>query len=200
MTHDLSLHQISVSEMDNNCYLIVAGQQALLIDAAADAPAIADMAQAAGATITAVLTTHRHADHYQALVEVLKETGAQHYATFLDSPALPAAVDIELHHGDSIEFAGYSFPIAVLRGHTPGGAALAAEIDGTTHLFVGDSLFPGGLGKTSSENDFVRLFKDVSKRIFDVYSDDSIVHPGHGKDTTIGAERPHLAQWWERRW
>lgn len=200
MTDKLTLHQISVSDMDNNCYLLVAGDEALLIDAADDAPALLSLAEKAGTRITAVLTTHRHPDHHRALVEVLRETGATHYATFLDSPALPADVDVELHDGDVLPFAGHELPVAVLRGHTPGGAALAAEIDGRTHLFVGDSLFPGGLGKTTSEGDFVRLFKDVTQRIFDTYDDTAVVHPGHGEGTTLGAERPRLDDWWERRW
>lgn len=200
MTNTLELHRISVSEMDNNCFLLVAGDEALLIDAADDAPAILALAEQAGAKITAVLTTHRHPDHHRALVEVLEKTGATHYASFLDAPALPADVDVELNQGDVIDFAGHDLPVAVLRGHTPGGVALTAEIDGQTHLFVGDSLFPGGLGKTTSESDFVRLFKDVTERLFNVHGDDAIVHPGHGDDTTLGAERPQLDVWWERRW
>ncbi|GAB3690734.1 MBL fold metallo-hydrolase [Corynebacterium nasicanis] len=200
MTDNLTLHQISVSEMDNNCYLLVSGDEALLIDAADDAPVLLNLAQEAGARITAVLTTHRHPDHHRALVEVLDKTGATHYSSFLDSPALPAEVDVELNNGDTLPFAGHDFPVAILRGHTPGGVALTAEIDGETHLFVGDSLFPGGLGKTTSESDFVRLFKDVTERIFDKYDDATHVHPGHGEGTTLGAERPHLDDWWERRW
>ncbi len=200
MTNNLQLHHISVSEMDNNCYLLAAGGKGLLIDAADDAPAIMKMAEDAGVEITAVLTTHRHSDHVRALEEILTATGATHYAPFLEVPALPAKVDVELNHGDSIEFEGYKFPIHILRGHTPGGAALVAEIDGRTNLFVGDSLFPGGLGKTSSEGDFVRLFNDVKQRLFDTYSDDSIVWPGHGRQTTLGDERPQLELWWERRW
>ncbi|HJD79118.1 MAG TPA: MBL fold metallo-hydrolase [Corynebacterium pollutisoli] len=200
MTDNLTLHQISVSEMDNNCYLLVSGDEGLLIDAADDARALLSLAEAAGARITAVLTTHRHPDHHRALVAVLEETGATHYAPFLDAPALPADVDVELNDGDTLPFAGHEFPVAILRGHTPGGAALAAEIDGQTHLFVGDSLFPGGLGKTTSESDFVRLFKDVTERIFEKFDDAAIVHPGHGEGTTLGAERPHLDDWWERRW
>ncbi|MGC2864849.1 MBL fold metallo-hydrolase [Corynebacterium glutamicum] len=200
MTNELTLHHISVSQMDNNCYLLAANGNGLLIDAADDASALLKLAEDAGVTITKVLTTHRHADHVRALPEVLQKTGATHYAPFLEVPALPSAVDVELHHGDSIEFEGHVFPISILRGHTPGGAVLTAEIDGKTHLFVGDSLFPGGLGKTSSEGDFVRLFNDVKERIFDTYDDDSIVWPGHGKETTLGAERPQLEIWWERRW
>ena len=87
-----------------------------------------------------------------------------------------------------------------MRGHTPGGAALVTNIDGVINLFVGDSLFPGGLGKTTSEGDFVRLYKDVTARIFDEFPYNTIVRPGHGKSTTLGEERPKLEDWWERRW
>ncbi|MDO5031801.1 MBL fold metallo-hydrolase [Corynebacterium sp.] len=200
MNNALSLHSISVSEMDNNCYLICAGDEALLVDAADDAPALLSLAKDNGVRISAVLTTHRHWDHSRALNDVLQATGATHYASFLDAPALPAEVDVELNNGDVLPFADHELPVMVLRGHTPGGAAIAAEIAGTTNLFVGDSLFPGGVGKTTSEGDFVRLFKDVSERIFEVYGDEAIVRPGHGKPTTLGAERPHLDEWWERRW
>lgn len=200
MENALTLHQISVSGMDNNCYLLACKGQGLLIDAADNAPALLSMADEAGVTITDVLTTHRHHDHVRALPDVLEETGATHWAPYLESPALPAPVDRELKDGDYIEFAGLRLQVAILRGHTPGGACTAATIDGTTHLFVGDSLFPGGLGKTSSEGDFVRLFNDVKENIFDRFDDDTVIHPGHGASTTVGAERPHLDEWWERRW
>ncbi|MCZ9309153.1 MBL fold metallo-hydrolase [Corynebacterium uberis] len=196
----LTLDHLSVSAMDNNCYLLCTQGEGLLIDAAADAPALLELAARNEVTITKVVTTHRHTDHTGALAEVLEATGATHYAPFLDAPALPAPVDVELNHGDTIEFGGVELPIIILRGHTPGGAAIVAELDGTPQLFVGDSLFPGGLGKTTSEGDFVRLFNDVKERIFDVYPDSSVVWPGHGAPTTLGAERPHLDVWWQRRW
>lgn len=200
MDTSLRLEHISVSEHDNNCYLLCAGSSGLLIDAADDAPALLALADAAGVTIEAVLTTHRHFDHVRALEEVLAATGATHYASYLDAPALPAPADVELHHGDILSFAGIEFPIVILRGHTPGGAALIANIDGQTHAFVGDSLFPGGVGKTHSESDFVRLFTDVKERLFETLPPETIVHPGHGAGTTLAAEAPHLDEWWERRW
>lgn len=200
MENALTLHHISVSDMDNNCYLLGCKGQGLLIDAADNAPALLSLASEAGVTITDVLTTHRHHDHVRALPEVLEATGATHWAAFLEAPALPAPVDRELKAGDYIEFAGLRLPVAILRGHTPGGVATAAVIDGVTHLFVGDSLFPGGLGKTASEGEFVRLFTDVKENIFDQFDDDAVIHPGHGASTTVGAERPHLGEWWERRW
>lgn len=200
MTNEIALHRLSVSEMDNNCYLLAAAGEGLLVDAADDAPAILRLAEEAGVPITKVLSTHRHWDHVRALPEVLHATGATHYASFLDSPAMPAPVDVELRDGDTIELGGHELGVIILRGHTPGGAALAATIDGTANLFVGDSLFPGGLGKTTSEGDFVRLYKDVNERIFDVYPDEAMIWPGHGEPTTLGKERPKLDEWWERRW
>lgn len=197
---ELKMNHIQVSEMDNNVYLLHDDTEGLLIDAADDADAILAMAEHAGVKITHVLTTHRHWDHVRALEEVLERTGATHLASFLDSPALPAKVDVELDHGDIIDFAGHELPVFVLRGHTPGGAGVAVRIDGVANLFVGDSLFPGGLGKTQSEGDFARLFKDVKDRVFDVYPDESVVRPGHGNSTTLGKERPQLDEWWERRW
>lgn len=199
-SNQFTLHQVSVSEMDNNCYLICSGSQGLLIDAADDAPAILELAESNGVAITDVLTTHRHFDHVRALCQVLDATGATHWAPYLDAPALPAPADHELRDGDYIEFAGERLPVAILRGHTPGGACTVAEIDGVPNAFVGDSLFPGGVGKTSSEQDFIRLFTDVKKYLFDRLPDETIVRPGHGKPTTLGEERPHLDEWWERRW
>ncbi|MFV8381022.1 MBL fold metallo-hydrolase [Corynebacterium hindlerae] len=196
----LILDRISVSDFDNNCYLLVDGTNAMLIDAADDAPALLALADKHGARITHVVTTHRHADHVRALPAVLEATGATHITSFLDAPALPAPADIELNHGDTFSFAGHDFTAIILRGHTPGGLAFAATIDGATHLFVGDSLFPGGVGKTNNENEFQRLFTDVTTRLFDAFPDDAIVHPGHGSDTTIGAERPHLTEWAQRGW
>lgn len=196
----MRLLQCAVSDFDNNCYLLVSGSEALLIDAADDAPTLLKLAEDHGARITHVVTTHRHADHVRALSDVLSATGATHISSFLDSPALPAPVDLELDHGDTFTFAGHEFTAIILRGHTPGGLAFAATIDGETHLFVGDSLFPGGVGKTNNENEFRRLFTDVTERIFDVFPDDTIVHPGHGAATTLGAERPHLPEWAERGW
>lgn len=196
----MQLHQISVSSMDNNCYLLASQGQGLLIDAAAEPQALFTLAADAGVRITDVLTTHRHHDHVRALEEVLQETGATHWASHLDAPALPAPVDHELNDGDYVEFAGERLDVAILRGHTPGGVALAVELDGTIHLFVGDSVFPGGLGKTASEGDFVRLFGDVKEKIFDRFDDDTVLHPGHGASTTVGAERGSLEEWWQRRW
>lgn len=84
--------------------------------------------------------------------------------------------------------------------HTPGGIALALANAGQTHLLVGDPLFPGGVGRTTSPPDFSQLMNDVEQRLFAAYPDGAVVHPGHGLPTTLGTERPHLGEWRARGW
>lgn len=112
----MDLKRISVSDMDNNCYLLFCKGEGLLIDAADDAPRLLGLAAECGVRITKVVTTHAHWDHVRALGEVLAATGAVHYASALDAPELPCGVDVELVDGDVIEFCGVELPVVVLRG------------------------------------------------------------------------------------
>ncbi len=207
---DITIRRISVSEMDNNVYLLTArtsGAQ-LLIDAADDLPAIerllADAAAdtAAAPTLELIATTHQHWDHVRALPALVAATGARTAAGVEDAPDLPVDVDVLLSHGDVENFDGFDVTAVHLRGHTPGSVALVyKDPEGPAHIFSGDSLFPGGVGNTEQDPArFEQLITDVSERLFDVYPDDTVVHPGHGKPTTLGAERPHLAEWRARGW
>ncbi len=207
---DITIRRISVSEMDNNVYLLTArtsGAQ-LLIDAADDLPAIerllADTAAdtAAAPTLELIATTHQHWDHVRALPALVAATGARTAAGVEDAPELPVDVDVLLSHGDVENFDGFDVTAVHLRGHTPGSVALVyKDPEGPAHIFSGDSLFPGGVGNTEQDPArFEQLITDVSERLFDVYPDDTVVHPGHGKPTTLGAERPHLAEWRARGW
>jgi len=207
---DITVRRISVSEMDNNVYLLTAKESGaqLLIDAADDLPAIqallADAAADTAATprLELIATTHQHWDHVRALPELVKATGARTAAGADDAPELPVPVDVLLDHGDVGNFDGFDMRAVHLRGHTPGSVALVYEDPkGPAHIFSGDSLFPGGVGNTQKDPArFNQLITDVSERLFDVYPDDTVVHPGHGKPTTLGAERPHLAEWRARGW
>jgi glyoxylase-like metal-dependent hydrolase (beta-lactamase superfamily II) len=87
-------------------------------------------------------------------------------------------------------------------GHTPGSITLAyRDPAGTAHLFTGDSLFPGGVGNTRGDKkNFASLIDDVEHKLFGRFGDDTWFYPGHGKDSTLGAERPHLAEWRSRGW
>ncbi|HVD63189.1 MAG TPA: MBL fold metallo-hydrolase [Lapillicoccus sp.] len=203
----LTLRKCSVSSLDNNAYLLTCrgtGAQ-LLVDAADDATRLLDLVEEGGGGLDVVVTTHQHWDHVRALEEVVAETGARTAAGADDADHLPVPVDDRLAHGDMVRFGDVTLDVVALRGHTPGSVALAyrdpEDEQGRTHLFTGDSLFPGGLGNTKNPGQsFDSLFRDVTERVFDVYDDDTWVYPGHGKDTTLGAERPHLDEWRARGW
>ena len=209
----VTVRRVAVSSMDNNVYLItsrVTGRQ-VLIDAAAEPDEISAMIADAVddgsvSRVDLIITTHSHGDHLGALAEMVRRTGARTASGREDADAITrqtgVVIDQFLDHGDTIGVDGIELTVIGLRGHTPGSVALVyAEPGQPVHLFSGDSLFPGGVGNTN--HDLVRfssLFADVTARIFDVYGDDTVVHPGHGKSTTLGTERSHLAEWAKRGW
>ncbi|MCT1866115.1 MBL fold metallo-hydrolase [Dermabacter sp. p3-SID358] len=202
----LVIRKASVGPLDNNAYLLtcrVSGAQ-LLIDAAADAPRLMRLIREGSPTsrLDSILTTHSHHDHVGALGQVRAATQAKTFAGAEDAPEIPTPTDTALSHGDTIRVGVNYLEIVGLRGHTPGSIAVIywGQADGT-HVFTGDSLFPGGVGATQGDSDrFTSLIDDVEHRLFDVLPDETWVYPGHGEDTTIGAERPHLDEWRERGW
>jgi len=198
-----SIVKVSVGPMDNNAYLVTCSQtgETLLIDAANDAAILLELIDRFAPTLSLVVTSHQHQDHWLALSDVASSTDVPTAAHELDADALPVKPDRILGNGDTIKVGELSFDVIHLQGHTPGSVALALDgADDVTHLFTGDCLFPGGIGKTWQEGDFEKLLGDVTSRVFDVYADSTVVYPGHGDDTTLGTERPHLAEWKERGW
>ena len=198
---DLTITKLSVGPMDNNAYLLrcKATGDAVLIDAANDAERILDVLGPIG--LTAIITTHSHRDHWQALSEVARRTGPKVIAGAADADGLPVPVDVRLENGDTVQVGTCQLDVIALRGHTPGSVALLyTDPQGVAHLFTGDSLFPGGAGKTSTAQNFSSLMNDLEDRVFGVLPDDTWVYPGHGDDTTLGAERPKLAEWRRRGW
>ncbi|RJO69950.1 MBL fold metallo-hydrolase [Nocardia panacis] len=196
--------KLSVGPMDNNCYLIqdTASGAALLIDAANEAERLAELlAQEAPGQVRLIVTTHQHGDHWAALRETAAVTAAPTAAHPLDADPLPVRPDRLLDEGDVLEIGDLRFEVIHLSGHTPGSVALAlTDGAGRVHLFTGDSLFPGGVGRTLNPEDFASLLGDVTAKLFDRYPDDTAVYPGHGDDTTLGVDRPHLDEWRERGW
>lgn len=199
---DAQIVKLSVGPMDNNVYLITCEHtgKSLLIDAANEAPKILELLNSQAPHLELIVTTHQHADHWQGLKEVTEATKATTAAHPLDADALPVLPSRKIEHGDTLAIGNLEFEVIHLRGHTPGSVALATTLDNTVHLFTGDSLFPGGVGKTPSAEAFDSLFRDVSERLFDRFADSAVVYPGHGRDTTLGAERPHLPEWRARGW
>ncbi len=202
---DITITKLSVGPMDNNAYLLVCKHtgEGVLIDAANDADRILTLVTAGRAPVPvrSIITTHRHWDHHVALPDVARATGAQTAAGRDDADGLPVAVDRSLDDGDTVPLGDCTLEIIALRGHTPGSVAvLYRDPQGHGHLFTGDSLFPGGPGKTNSPEDFGSLMDDLEARVFGVLPDDTWVYPGHGDDTTLGRERASLPQWRARGW
>lgn len=198
----LVITKVSVGSMDNNVYLLrckATGEQ-VLIDAAADSETILALIGDAG--LARVVTTHRHGDHWQALGQVVAATGARTVAHPDDASSLPVAIDELVDDGDHVPVGEARLEVVHLVGHTPGSIALRYDDpDGYPHVFSGDSLFPGGVGNTrGSKENFERLLGDVERKLFDRLPDETWVYPGHGNDTTLGAERPALPEWRSRGW
>ncbi|SSC25428.1 Metallo-beta-lactamase [Klenkia terrae] len=198
----LTVTKLAVSEMANNAYLLTctATGDGVLVDAAAEPDALRDLV--GDTRLTAVVTTHGHWDHHRALPEVVAASGAATMAHPADAADLPVPVSHPVDHGDTVAVGDQVLDVVHLRGHTPGSIALVWRGgEAGTHVFTGDSLFPGGVGNTQKDPArFAQLLDDVEARLFGTLPDETWVYPGHGKDTTIGAERPHLPEWRERGW
>lgn len=200
-----SIIKMSVGPMDNNAYLVTcaATGESLLIDAANDPELMVCLVGEYAPKLAMIVTTHQHFDHWQALAAVAEATGAPTAAHELDAEPLPVPPERLLAGGDVLTLGRLTFDVIHLRGHTPGSVALALRPDGqrsAVHLFTGDCLFPGGPGRTTTPEEFDSLMTGLEKEVFGVYGDDTVVYPGHGDDTTLGEERPRLAEWRERGW
>lgn len=216
---EVVLRKLAVGLMANNAYLLTcrgSGAQ-LLVDAADEPARLAGLLHevSAGSRLDAVVTTHQHADHHRALASVVALTGAPVAAGDADADAITAATGVpvqrRLRHGDTLTVGHLVLEVVALRGHTPGSVALAyrepehvqaqGAVAGRVHLLTGDALFPGGVGATGGDAArFAALLHDVVDRVFDRFGDDTWVYPGHGADTTLGVERPHLDEWRARGW
>lgn len=203
------MRKLAVGPMSNNAYLVTClttGAQAL-IDPAADSDALLALVRAgsSSARLDAILVTHRHKDHVGALWDMHAVTGAPVAVGSDDADDVAHSCEVtvarRLRHLDTLAVGALTLEAVELRGHTAGSMAFVLEPAASpVQIFTGDSLFPGGVGRTHSPEHFESLLDDVTARLFDRFDDDTVIRPGHGDDSTLGHERPHLAEWRSRGW
>lgn len=194
--HQAEIHRIVVGPLDNNVFVLRCRQtgEAVLIDAANEHDRILDLCRRLG--VRTVLETHGHWDHIGA-VPAVRDAGYEVGVTAEDSSMLPA-YDYILTDESVIEVGRLRLHTIATPGHTPG--SMCFRLEGSPVLFSGDTLFPGGPGATHFPGgDFEAIITSIDRRLFTLPAD-TIVLPGHGDDTTIGRERPHLDEWIERGW
>ena len=188
--------KISVGSMDNNVYVVAVGDDVAVVDAGSND--VDGVLQTVGdRTFRAIWQTHDHGDHLVTLEQIASKTGAPVYA----HPASDLPVKAEpIDDGSTVEIGGVSLSVLHTPGHTPGSVCFLLQESGESHLFAGDTLFPGGPGNTFGNADaFAQIMRSLEEKLF-VLPDDTHVYPGHGDDTTIGAERPSLDEWRARGW
>jgi glyoxylase-like metal-dependent hydrolase (beta-lactamase superfamily II) len=198
----LQITKVATPPFENNCYLLrcTSTGDTLLVDAAGAPERLLELA--GDGRLVAVVETHGHWDHVQALAEVKQATGAAVLVHRGDAEMLPVAPDRLVDDGEHVGVGDSTLTVVHLEGHTPGSVALLWEGDPERpHLFSGDSLFPGGPGNTEKDPErFGRLMDDLERKVFGPLPDETWVYPGHGRDTTLGAERPSLQDWRARGW
>jgi glyoxylase-like metal-dependent hydrolase (beta-lactamase superfamily II) len=191
------IHRVVVGPMDNNVYVVRCKQtgEAALIDAANEHERLLEMCRRLG--VRRVLETHGHWDHIQA-VPAVRDAGYDVGVTAADAGMLPA-YDFVLEDESVIEVGRLRLRTIATPGHTPGSMCFALE--GSPVLFSGDTLFPGGPGNTKFPGgDFPTIISSIEKRLFSPLPPETVVLPGHGEQTTIGTESPHLQEWVDRGW
>ncbi|WP_420450905.1 MBL fold metallo-hydrolase [Ilumatobacter sp.] len=187
---DVEVHKVVVGPYENNVFVVRCARtgDAVLIDAANEHEQLLELCRSLG--VTRVLETHGHWDHIQA-VPAMREAGYEVAVTRLDAPMLDdVGYDVFLDDTEVVEFGKLRMSAIHNPGHTPG--SISFELVGTPLLFTGDTLFPGGPGNTATDlGDFDTIIDSITDRLL-TFPDSTIVLPGHGDDTTIGTERPHL--------
>lgn len=190
------LQSFAVPPFDNNIYIVSdpKTEVALLVDAANEAPRI--LKELNGLRLTHILTTHGHQDHTQAARAVRDGTNAKFCCHPGDATMMPIPPDHRIEDGETFPVGSEQVRAIHTPGHTPGSVCFLIG----RHLISGDTLFPGGPGNTKNPNaSFSQIIESVRGKLFTL-PDDTEVLPGHGRPTTIGAERPHLDEWIARGW
>jgi glyoxylase-like metal-dependent hydrolase (beta-lactamase superfamily II) len=191
------IHKLVVGPMSNNVFVLRCRQsgQSVLIDAANEHDRLLELCRSLG--VIKVLETHGHWDHIQA-VPAVREAGFEVGVSAADSSMLPS-YDFVVDDEAVIEVGQLRLHAIHTPGHTAGSTCF--RLDGSPIVFSGDTLFPGGPGATGFEGgNFSTIIESIDRRLFAALGPETLVMPGHGDDTTIGAEQPHLQEWVDRGW
>ncbi|MEH1169015.1 MBL fold metallo-hydrolase [Micromonospora sp. CPCC 205539] len=186
-------------DVDNNVWVLGDDSECVIVDAPHDVAAI--LALVGDRQVRAILATHAHDDHVRVAPELAEATGAPVLVHAADRvlwdlvhPQLPPHG--ELYDGQGIDVAGTTLLVLHTPGHSPGACSFHAPDLGV--VFTGDTLFAGGPGATGrSYSDFDTIIHSIRHRLLTLPAQ-TVVHTGHGDDTTIGAEAPHLEEWLAR--
>lgn len=190
------IHKVVVGPWENNVFVLRCTQtgDAVLIDAANEHEMLLELCQRLG--VRQVIETHGHWDHIQAVPQI-RDAGYEVHVTAEDAEMLPS-YDAILEDESVIEIGRLRLHTILNPGHTPG--SMSFRLEGSPILFSGDTLFPGGPGNTKTDlGDFDQIIESIDRKLFTL-PPDTLVLPGHGDDTTIGTERPHLQEWVDRGW
>lgn len=184
----ITIHKIKCGPYDNNAYLLVCPKtrESIIIDTPAEPGKLIEAAK--GTRVKAILITHNHFDHIQGFEEVTSAIKAPTGIGEADAHALPRAAELLLRDGDEIKAGTITLKAISTPGHTPGSTCLTVA----KHLFTGDTLFPGGPGRTRTPQNLTQIIQSITSKLF-VLGDDVAIYPGHGSDTTIKAEKDNYS-------
>ena len=180
----IQIDKLELGPYGTNAYILVCRNtgESVIVDAPADAGKILDLLK--GTRPNYILITHNHMDHTGALADLKSTLDLPIAAHADDAGRLPVSADQLLNDGDVISFGDIKLSVLYTPGHTPGSICFLTG----NYLIAGDTLFPGGPGRTGSPADFKKILNSLTGKIF-VLADDTQVFPGHGNSTTLEKER-----------